>query len=441
MSSFDDWTGKLAAPRRNRYFTGKMLRTADLELEQRYGMHQRWLMNRVALGAGVLCGLQLTRSGDGKRLEVAPGVAVDGLGREIVVPEAQTCELRPGTSLPGGAPSAPGRYQICLSYQEYDTEPVPIPGGGAEAGTRVESFALELRVAPPAKPRALACDARLSRLDLAPPSGAVVDREPLAARVAALLEQPCPEPAADAAVALGVVVIGGAAGALAFEDVHADGRMRVFSNAELMEMVLCLAERLARSGPGEARGDEPPAHDLGGAAQRIDPRASWHDLALPDGERAKLRDLVARVRAARALDAERAFGTGSFALFRGERGTGRRAAAEVLARELGIDLFRIDLSAVSSRYIGETEKNLDLIFAAAEKSAAILFFDEADALFGKRAEVKDADGRSANLETSWLLQRLEAYRGLSILAVNPHAAIDPAFLRRFAVVVSFPPRD
>lgn len=264
MGSSDDWTGKLAAPRRNRYSAGRLLSAADLELEQRYGMHQRWLMNRVALGTGVVCGLQVSRSGDGQRLLVTPGVAVDPLGREIVVPEAQTIELHPA---PGGAPFAPGRYQVCVRYREYGTDRVPTPDG-EEAGTTVESFALELRAEPPATPRAIACDAWLSRVHLAPQPGTAVDHELLAARLAALLKATCAEPPADAAVALGIVVIGGAASAPAFEDVRADGRMCVYSHAELVEMVLCLAERVAQSGQGESRGDEPAAHAPRGAAQR-----------------------------------------------------------------------------------------------------------------------------------------------------------------------------
>ena len=113
-------------------------------------------------------------------------------------------------------------------------------------------------------------------------------------------------------------------------------------------------------------------------------------------------------------------------------------AAEVLAHELGLDLYRIDLSAVVSKYIGETEKNLRRLFDAAEDGGAILFFDEADALFGKRSEVKDSHDRYANIEVNYLLQRMEAYRGLAILATNMKDALDPAFLRRLRFVVDFP---
>ncbi|UUZ68714.1 ATP-binding protein [Polaromonas sp. P2-4] len=134
----------------------------------------------------------------------------------------------------------------------------------------------------------------------------------------------------------------------------------------------------------------------------------------------------------------KARGLGISALFAGESGTGKTMAAEVLARELQLDLYRIDLSAVVSKYIGETEKNLRRVFDAAEDSGAILLFDEADALFGKRSEVKDSHDRYANIEVSYLLQRMESYRGLAILTTNLKAALDVAFQRRLRFVVNFP---
>ena len=120
------------------------------------------------------------------------------------------------------------------------------------------------------------------------------------------------------------------------------------------------------------------------------------------------------------------------------RGTGKTLAAEVLANELRLDLYRIDLSAVVSKYIGETEKNLRRVFDAAEEGGAVLLFDEADALFGKRSEVKDSHDRYANIEVSYLLQRMEEYRGLAILTTNLKSALDKAFLRRLRFVVQFP---
>ena len=131
-------------------------------------------------------------------------------------------------------------------------------------------------------------------------------------------------------------------------------------------------------------------------------------------------------------------GLGISALFAGASGTGKTMAAEVLANELRLDLYRIDLSAVVSKYIGETEKNLRRVFDAAEDGGAMLFFDEADALFGKRSEVKDSHDRYANIEVNYLLQRMEAYRGLAILATNMKSALDPAFLRRLRFIVHFP---
>jgi SpoVK/Ycf46/Vps4 family AAA+-type ATPase len=127
------------------------------------------------------------------------------------------------------------------------------------------------------------------------------------------------------------------------------------------------------------------------------------------------------------------------ALFHGPKGTGKALAAQAIARELGLDVLRVDLASVVSKYIGETEKNLDALFADAERSGQVLLFDEADALFGKRSEVKDAHDRYANLDVNDLLQRIEAFNGIAILASNARQNIDPAFLRRLRYVVEFPP--
>jgi SpoVK/Ycf46/Vps4 family AAA+-type ATPase len=131
-------------------------------------------------------------------------------------------------------------------------------------------------------------------------------------------------------------------------------------------------------------------------------------------------------------------GFGISALFAGESGTGKTMAAEVIANELHLDLYRIDLSAVVNKYIGETEKNLRRLFDAAEDGGMILFFDEADALFGKRSEVKDSHDRYANIEVNYLLQRMESFRGLAILATNMKSSLDQAFMRRLRFVVNFP---
>jgi SpoVK/Ycf46/Vps4 family AAA+-type ATPase len=179
-------------------------------------------------------------------------------------------------------------------------------------------------------------------------------------------------------------------------------------------------------------------------AQRIDSAARWDDLVLPEAQKQILRDVGAQVRH-RATVYERwgfggrgARGLGISALFAGASGTGKTMAAEVLGAELRLDVYRIDLSAVVSKYIGETEKNLRRIFDEAEGGGAILLFDEADALFGKRSEVKDSHDRYANIEVSYLLQRMEAYRGLAILTTNLKSALDTAFLRRIRFIVQFP---
>lgn len=183
---------------------------------------------------------------------------------------------------------------------------------------------------------------------------------------------------------------------------------------------------------------------LSDLAQRIEPAANWNDLVLPELQRKTLGEIAVHVRRrvkvyeTWGFAAKGARGLGISALFSGVSGTGKTMAAEVLANELRLDLYRIDLSAVVSKYIGETEKNLRRVFDAAEEGGAILLFDEADALFGKRSEVKDSHDRYANIEVSYLLQRMEAYRGLAILTTNLKSALDTAFLRRIRFVVPFP---
>ena len=179
-------------------------------------------------------------------------------------------------------------------------------------------------------------------------------------------------------------------------------------------------------------------------AQRIEPIALWDDLVLPASQMQILRQIAVHVRQRARVYGEWGFaarssrGLGISALFEGSSGTGKTMAAEVLANELQLDLYHIDLSAVVSKYIGETEKNLRQLFDAAESGGAILLFDEADALFGKRSEVKDSHDRYANIEVSYLLQRMESYRGLAILTTNMKSALDSAFLRRIRFVVQFP---
>jgi vesicle-fusing ATPase len=183
---------------------------------------------------------------------------------------------------------------------------------------------------------------------------------------------------------------------------------------------------------------------LEGLAERIDPAAVWDDLVLPAGHLELLSEIVRHVRHRTQVYERWGFGErtsrglGVTALFAGESGTGKTLAAEVLAGELGLDLYRIDLAGTVSKYIGETEKNLRRVFDAAEASGAVLLFDEADALFGKRGEVKDGHDRYANLEVAYLLQRMESYRGLAILTTNLRSNVDRAFLRRVRFVVQFP---
>jgi hypothetical protein len=179
-------------------------------------------------------------------------------------------------------------------------------------------------------------------------------------------------------------------------------------------------------------------------AQRIVPSAGWDDLILPEAHKQTLHQIADQVRHRLKVYETWGFsdkgrrGLGISALFAGGSGTGKTLAAEVLARELQLDLYRIDLSAVVSKYIGETEKNLKQVFDAAEEGGVLLLFDEADALFGKRGEVKDSHDRYANIEVGYLLQRMETYQGLAILTTNLKTVLDKAFQRRLRFIVNFP---
>ncbi len=179
-------------------------------------------------------------------------------------------------------------------------------------------------------------------------------------------------------------------------------------------------------------------------AMRTESAVTWEDLVLPPLQVQTLKTISAHLRQRVRVYGHWGFssksrrGLGISALFAGESGTGKTLAAEVLANELRLDLYRIDLSQVVSKYIGETEKNLRRIFDAAEDGGAILLFDEADALFGKRSEVKDSHDRYANIEVSYLLQQMDVHRGLAILTSNMKSALDPAFLRRIRFVIQFP---
>ncbi|MCA9948314.1 MAG: ATP-binding protein [Anaerolineales bacterium] len=185
-------------------------------------------------------------------------------------------------------------------------------------------------------------------------------------------------------------------------------------------------------------------HQLASLAQAVSPRYAWQDIVLPPAQVTQLQQMCDQMRfRAQVLDTwgfdqKMALGKGLNALFTGPPGTGKTMAADIMAGELELDLYKIDLSTVVSKYIGETEKNLARIFAEGETSNAILFFDEADALFGKRTEVKDAHDRYANLETSYLLQKMDEYPGMVILATNLRHNMDRAFVRRMQFIIEFP---
>jgi hypothetical protein len=205
-------------------------------------------------------------------------------------------------------------------------------------------------------------------------------------------------------------------------------------------------EKLAASKPQSLRQEclARTRPHLDALAQRVTPSVDWSDLVLPPFESRQLWQIADHVAGRTTVYQTWGFGQritrglGVSALFVGASGTGKTMAAEVLAGHLDLDLYRIDLSAVVNKYIGETEKNLRRLFDAADRGGAILFFDEADAIFGKRSEVKDAHDRYANIEINYLLQRMENYDGLAILATNQRSALDTAFLRRIRFIVTFP---
>ena len=174
---------------------------------------------------------------------------------------------------------------------------------------------------------------------------------------------------------------------------------------------------------------------------------SWPDIVLPDKTFRQLRELTTRARNRELVLSDWRMrpgggrGTGVTALFAGDSGTGKTMAAEVIAGALGLDMYTVNLATVVDKYIGETEKNLERIFTEASRVSAVLLFDEADAIFGKRSEVRDAHDRYANIESAYLLQRMETFDGLAVLATNLRANLDDAFTRRLDMVVDFPLPD
>jgi AAA+ superfamily predicted ATPase len=183
---------------------------------------------------------------------------------------------------------------------------------------------------------------------------------------------------------------------------------------------------------------------LDSLAHKIKATYDWDDIVLPTDHIGQLREICAQVRHRRTVleswgfDRHLAMGKGLNVLFSGQSGTGKTMAAEIIATDLGLELYKVDLSTLVSKYIGETEKNLDRIFTAAREANAILFFDEADSIFGKRSEVKDAHDRYANIEVGYLLQKMEEYDGIVILATNLRKNIDDAFVRRLHMTIDFP---
>ncbi|HWS90144.1 MAG TPA: ATP-binding protein [Pyrinomonadaceae bacterium] len=237
------------------------------------------------------------------------------------------------------------------------------------------------------------------------------------------------------------------------------GRFRM-SYREIEEAAAAAADRALwreASRPGDASPAAPPTLEdlfasaragsrrgLDALARKVEARCGWGDIVLPPDQLSQLKEICQQVKHRHLVYGEWGFerklslGKGLNALFAGPPGTGKTMAAEVIARELRLDLFKIDLSQVVSKYIGETEKNLDRIFREARASNSILFFDEADALFGKRSEVKDAHDRYANIEVGYLLQKMEEYDGVAVLATNLRQHMDEAFVRRMHVIVEFP---
>jgi hypothetical protein len=285
--------------------------------------------------------------------------------------------------------------------------------------------------------------AALALVDQLEPAVLVSCREPPRALRRTAVRMEVPRSTGDEQAALWRRALGPAAARL-------DGAIdRVIGNFRLDAGTIFALGAVQRTGgtPGQTLWDacrEQARPRLDDLAQRLEPAATWADLVLPAPVLDALREIGAHART-RVTVAERwgfarkgTRGLGVSALFSGASGTGKTMAAEVLAGELSLDLYRIDLSQVMSKWVGETEKNLRRIFDAAEGAGAVLLFDEADALFGKRTEVKDSHDRFANVEVSYLLQRMDSHRGLAILTTNLREAIDPAFLRRLRFIVAFP---
>jgi hypothetical protein len=302
----------------------------------------------------------------------------------------------------------------------------------------------------------LCIDAGESDLSDTPALSAFVER---AAGIAAILAREQPVSERTGAFRIAIPAIGAAERkavwieSLGPEASALNGRLdRIVDHFEMDGPSIRLVGDIVRNAPDT--GDPGPLawqacrelsrRSLDGLAQRIEVKARWQDVVLPEPQLETLRQIVAHVRQRTTVHREWGFGSryarglAVTALFAGASGTGKTMAAEAIASDLDLDLYQIDLAGVVSKYIGETEKNLRRIFDAAEDSGAVLLFDEADALFGKRSDVRDSHDRYANVEVSYLLQRMDSYRGLAILTTNMKHAIDTAFVRRLRFIVQFP---
>ncbi|MER6114341.1 ATP-binding protein [Streptomyces sp. NPDC001743] len=248
---------------------------------------------------------------------------------------------------------------------------------------------------------------------------------------------------------------GGLAGGSAAADARLADAIRAYRlDSGQIRRAAAVATRLAglEGRPVEARDLRTAVRAQNGAglarlARRIEPAVGWDDLVLPPSTRQQLSDLALRARHREQVLGRWRMrpgggrGRGIVALFAGESGTGKTMSAEVVAADLGMELYVVDLSSVVDKYIGETEKNLERIFVEASDVNAVLLFDEADAVFGKRSQVKDAQDRHANVESAYLLQRIESFDGIAVLTTNLRANLDEAFTRRLDVVADFPVPD
>ncbi|QEC48473.1 AAA family ATPase [Baekduia soli] len=338
--------------------------------------------------------------------------------------------------------AAAGRPLVLVDARTLE-DPVVLPDAVLAAALEGAVLCLDgLRdLAPPERARVIAAlDAHRGAIVLLAASGA----EALAVNARAVLSVEVPLPGFAERRQAWERRTGGADA----HDVAAKFRLSLQQIDDAAEVSLVAARAAGRGQPSPADLDLGARHasssQLGELATRLPAGPVWEELVLPDRQRDRLRSISAylrhrdRVLSDWGYERTVARTQGIKVLFAGESGTGKTMASQVLASELGLDIFRVDLATVVSKYIGETEKNLERIFGAADGSNAILFFDEADALFGKRSEVSDAHDRYANIEVAYLLQRMEAYPGAVILATNFKRNIDDAFLRRLDVVVDFP---